>query len=58
MKREVKDTHIYFPVKVLGELKKLAVSNRRSLSAEIVIAVERHVAEARAANGSKARGGR
>ena len=40
MKGQVKDTHIYFPVKVLNQLKKLADRNRRSVSAEIVIAVE------------------
>jgi len=37
------DTHIYFPAKVWRAIKKLAEQNRRSLSAEIVIAVERHV---------------
>jgi hypothetical protein len=40
MKGQVKDAHIYFPVKVLNQLKKLADRNRRSVSAEIVIAVE------------------
>jgi hypothetical protein len=40
MKGQVKDTHIYFPVKILSQLKKLADRNRRSVSAEIVIAVE------------------
>ena len=44
MKRDVKDTHIYFPVKVLTQLKKLADRNRRSVSAEIVIAVEEKLA--------------
>jgi excinuclease UvrABC nuclease subunit len=34
------DTHIYFPVKVLNQLRKLADRNRRSVSAEIVMAVE------------------
>jgi hypothetical protein len=43
MKRETKDVHIYFPVNVLQKLKKLAERNRRSVSAEIVIAVESHV---------------
>jgi hypothetical protein len=45
MKRGVKDTHIYFPVKVLAELKKLAAVNRRSVSAEIVVAVEDYIKE-------------
>lgn len=45
MKRDVKDTHIYFPVKVLTDLKKMAAANRRSISAEIVIAVENKVRE-------------
>lgn len=40
MKGRIKDTHIYFPVKVLTELKKMAERNRRSVSAEIVMAVE------------------
>lgn len=44
MKPRVKDTHIYFPAKVLAELKKLATVNRRSVSAEIVIAVEEKLA--------------
>lgn len=54
MKRDVKDTHIYFPVKVLNGLKKLAEQNRRSVSAEIVIAVEKHIDESRT-NGTKER---
>jgi len=45
MKPQTKDTHIYFPVKVLNEIKKLARVNRRSVSAEIVIAAEEHVAK-------------
>lgn len=45
MKRETKDTHVYFPVKVLTDLKKMAKENRRSVSAEIVIAVEGKVRE-------------
>lgn len=40
MKAETVDTHIYFPIKVWRALKKLAVKNRRSLTAEVVIAVE------------------
>jgi len=44
VKGKVKDTHIYFPVKVLTELKKLAEQNRRSVSAEIVMAVEEKLA--------------
>lgn len=40
MKREYKDTHIYFPPKLLDDLKKLAAKNRRSVTAEVIIAVE------------------
>lgn len=43
MKRDVKDTHIYFPVRVLAGIKKVAKANRRSVSAEMVIAAERHI---------------
>lgn len=45
MKREVKDTHVYFPVKVLNRIRKLAAVNRRSVTAEIVIAVEDYIKE-------------
>jgi len=54
MKPRVKDTHIYFPVKVLEQLKKLAAVNRRTVSAEIVIAVEKHV-ETESPNGKRVR---
>jgi hypothetical protein len=37
------DTHIYFPVRVWAALKRLAKRNRRSLSAQIVIAVEQMI---------------
>jgi len=47
MKREVEDTHIYFPVKVLNGIRKLAEKNRRSVSAEMVIAAERYIAESK-----------
>jgi hypothetical protein len=40
---QIKDTHIYFPKRLYEQLKKLAVKNRRSMSAEIVIAVEERV---------------
>lgn len=43
MKRAFKDVHVYFPPKVLTELKKLAKRNRRSVTAEVVIAVEKHI---------------
>lgn len=44
MKRaETEDTHIYFPKKVLTELRKWAGINRRSVTAETVIAVEEYV---------------
>jgi hypothetical protein len=52
MKREAKEAHVYFPVKVLADLKKMAAANRRSVSAEIVIAVEGKVKEWKA-NGQK-----
>jgi hypothetical protein len=44
MKRPTKDTHIYFPPEVFAGIKTLAGTNRRSISAEIVIAVEEHLA--------------
>lgn len=43
MGKQVQDTHIYFPIKVWRAIKKLAQENRRSLSAEIVIAVEERI---------------
>lgn len=44
MKRgDTEDTHIYFPKKVLTELRKWAAVNRRSLTAETVVAVEQYV---------------
>jgi hypothetical protein len=59
MKRDVKDTHIYFPVKVLDGMRKLAERNRRTVSAEMVIAAERHIAAERpATNGTKGEGAR
>lgn len=45
MSRQYKDTHIYFPPAVSEAIKKLAKQNRRSISAEVIIAVEKHVAE-------------
>jgi hypothetical protein len=45
MKRDIKDTHIYFPVKVLADVKKMAQANRRTVSAEIVLAMENKVRE-------------
>lgn len=51
MKRVFKDVHVYFPPKVLAELKKLAAHNRRSVTAEVVIAVEERVQSAK--NGKK-----
>jgi len=47
MKRDVEDAHIYFPVKVLNGMRKLAEKNRRSVSAEMVIAAERHIEESK-----------
>lgn len=40
MKREAVDTHIYFPPEVFRDIKRLAGTHRRSISGEIVIAVE------------------
>jgi hypothetical protein len=59
MKRDVKDTHIYFPVKVLNDIRKLAAVNRRTVSAEIVIAAERHVEASKpTTNNTQGKGGR
>lgn len=44
MKRDFIDTHIYFPPEVFKAMKKLAAINRRTLSAEMVIATEAHLA--------------
>lgn len=43
MKKNSIDTHIYFPPTVFQAIKKLAAKERRSISAEIVIAVEAHI---------------
>jgi len=43
MKGQTRDTHIYFPEIVFKGIKQLAAINRRSVSAEIVIAVEGHL---------------
>lgn len=51
MRKPFKDVHVYFPPKVLADLKQLAAENRRSVTAEIVIAVEERIREAK--NGSK-----
>ena len=53
MKGEVKDTHIYFPAKVLAQLKKMAADNRRSVSAEIVMAVESRISEWKSKRGAR-----
>ena len=45
MKRDTKDTHIYFPAKVLTDLKRMAQANRRSVTAEVVLAMENKVRE-------------
>lgn len=54
MKANVKDAHVYFPVKVLQEIKKIAERNRRSVSAEMIIAAERYIAESKSDNGRPA----
>lgn len=43
MKREFIDTHIYFPPTVFEKMKQLAGLNRRTMSAEMVIAAEAHL---------------
>lgn len=59
MKRDVEDTHIYFPKKVLTELRKWAAINRRSVTAETVIAVEEYVQRMRETkNDSRTKGGK
>lgn len=58
MKRaEAEDTHIYFPKKVLTELRKWAGINRRSVTAETVIAVEEYIQRMREAKNAKVKGG-
>jgi excinuclease UvrABC nuclease subunit len=53
------NVHIYFPVKVLNDIRKLAAVNRRTVSAEIVIAAERHVEASKpTTNGTQGKGGR
>lgn len=44
MSRQFKDTHIYFPPAIFDRMKQLAELNRRSMSAEVIIAVEEHLA--------------
>lgn len=50
---KTQDTHIYFPLKVWWAIKKLAKANHRSLSAQIVIAVEEHVKREELKNGKQ-----
>ncbi len=45
MKTKTTDTHIYFPTDLHKKLKALAKKNRRTISAEAVIAIEDHVRE-------------
>lgn len=56
MKRDVKDAHIYFPVKVLRDIKRIAERNRRTVTAEVVIAVESYIAGSKSENGRPAAG--
>lgn len=51
MKKESIDTHIYFPPAVFRAIKKLAAKERRSISAEIVMAVEAHIKKKGESNG-------
>lgn len=58
MKRqETEDTHIYFPKKVLTELRKWAGINRRSVTAETIIAVEEHITRMRESRNGRVRNG-
>lgn len=43
MNRKPQDTHIYFPPEVYDLLKTMAKLNRRTVSAEVVIAVEERI---------------
>lgn len=45
--KEKQEAHIYFPLDVFEKLKKLAAKNRRTISAEVVIAVEKHTKKGR-----------
>lgn len=56
MKRDVKDAHIYFPARVLKDIKRIAERNRRTVTAEVVIAVESYIAESKSENGRPAAG--
>jgi hypothetical protein len=59
MRQETKEAHVYFPAKVMTDIKKMAQANRRSVSAEIVLAMENKVREWKSrgsgTNGSKER---
>lgn len=56
-RQETEDTHIYFPKKVLTELRKWAAINRRSVTGETIVAVEEYVQRMREMNSSnKSRG--
>ena len=61
MKRETKtvDTHLYMPLWLLDAVRKLAKQNRRSVTAEITLAVEDYIKQTKA-NGrtQQPRGGR
>lgn len=57
MKRDVEDTHIYFPRKVLNDLRKMAKANRRTVTAEVVLMAENKVREWKTTgNGTRPRG--
>lgn len=57
MRRDTEDAHIYFPKKVIAELRQWAKYNRRTLTGETVVAVERYIQQMRVENG-KAKAGR
>ena len=43
--KEIRDIHVYFPLRVWLALRRLAKRNRRSVSAEVVLAVEKRIQE-------------
>lgn len=38
-----KEVHVYFPPKIFDRLKEMAERNRRSMNAEVIIAVESRI---------------
>ncbi len=44
-KDNIQDVHIYFPLEVYEALKRMAKENRRSISGEVILAVEKQLKE-------------